>query len=720
MSADNTRSLQAGLEAILSGVATDDGMPSGEGLHVQWRLVEGPGEVFFNNASLAETHATCSEPGLYTFEFSASDSEFSSSFLVTIRMDMPPTVSFAPDGMPPIVRVGSTNGFSVTAADMDGTVDRVEFFANDMLLGVATPDANWWDRFYFNWIPQTNGVFQIRAVAYDNHGVSSASPEFAFEATYAPQITTEFPENDLAVPYGSTNVTFRAHALDPDGIVTNLAVYFISAYGNRQLIHQVANGEMDYTGPVEDGGTGCGYYSAHPVLFVATDDHGITTELPWQNIIFEPPNFIRNLLLPHAGETVMVGQHVDLLAEALISPPAQIKNFVFQKWVPGYWNYWWWIPEHWEMVGQAVSSAPFSTTWIPTIPGAYSIRAIASLDTDWCLYFESATNQIYVVPAYIGASIISPADGAEFTVKQTNVLALELYDPTGIFDHAEFFANSVSIGQTTNAIFNWAANATNNYVLSAKVYDRSGNFYASSNSVTVHVIPPPRPVVNITHPAGGSRIRANAESIIIASLDDPASITTNVQFFVDGTLAYQNSTYFAWTPTVLGTHTLRCVALTSDGDSVSSALVSVTVAEMYPPTVTISTPTNGQRFAFDALPTLGATATDSDGSISNLTLTLDFTVVGETNGGSLQVLTTNVTAGWHELLAQATDNDGLGAASPVVRFFIERGENLSLQIPDHLAAAAISATEIQLSWLSIATNELTQSVLIERWNVAGT
>ena len=53
-------------------------------------------------------------------------------------------------------------------------------------------------------------------------------------------------------------------------------------------------------------------------------------------------------------------------------------------------------------------------------------------------------------------------------------------------------------------------------------------------------------------------------------------------------------------------------------------------------------------------------------------------------------------------------------ASTAVSFFIERSEDSSLPVPAQLAAQAVSATEIQLTWLPLPTNTPDASVLVEK------
>ena len=162
--------------------------------------------------------------------------------------------------------------------------------------------------------------------------------------------------------------------------------------------------------------------------------------------------------------------------------------------------------------------------------------------------------------------------------------------------------------------------------------------------------------------------------------------------------------YIPWTPDSIGSHALTVVAADWNGNQVASAPVNVTVVVMHPPTVTVTSPADGAHFTVETLPPLRAEAGDPDGIVTNLVLELDGAALGETNGMALELPATNVLGGWHTVLARATDNDGLTTASTAVSFFIERGEDASLPVPEQLVAQTFSATEIRLNWLPLPTN----------------
>jgi RHS repeat-associated protein len=79
----------------LNGTASDDGLPSGSTLTVNWSTVSGPGTVAFSAANSLSTLASFSVPGQYLLALNASDGQFTSTSTVSINAVGPPSVSIS-------------------------------------------------------------------------------------------------------------------------------------------------------------------------------------------------------------------------------------------------------------------------------------------------------------------------------------------------------------------------------------------------------------------------------------------------------------------------------------------------------------------------------------------------------------------------------------------------------------------------------------------------
>ncbi|HLG15061.1 MAG TPA: PKD domain-containing protein, partial [Blastocatellia bacterium] len=96
--ADQTIELPA--VATLNGTVTDDGLPPGSTLTIQWSKVSGPGAVTFSSPNQPVTSAALGQPGTYVLQLSASDTEFTITDTVTVIVkpeNHPPSVDAGPN-----------------------------------------------------------------------------------------------------------------------------------------------------------------------------------------------------------------------------------------------------------------------------------------------------------------------------------------------------------------------------------------------------------------------------------------------------------------------------------------------------------------------------------------------------------------------------------------------------------------------------------------------
>ncbi len=124
---------------------------------------------------------------------------------------------------------------------------------------------------------------------------------------------------------------------------------------------------------------------------------------------------------------------------------------------------------------------------------------------------------------------------------------------------------------------------------------------------------------------------------------------------------------------------------------------SLSLVPTVPPTVTITHPTNNATFCVGDTVVLTADASDSDGTITNLELYLDFESVQRSTNNSCQ-LTLNFTNGpeGHRLWARATDNSGVTSISATINFTATYPPPVNDNFTD-----AISLTDY---WVTVAGN----------------
>ncbi len=197
---------------------------------------------------------------------------------------------------------------------------------------------------------------------------------------------------------------------------------------------------------------------------------------------------------------------------------------------------------------------------------------------------------------------------------------------------------------------------------SSRDYDISGTGTAA---VVIHDDENPAPTVVLTSPPNGTIFPRQTNITLTATASDANGSVTNVEFFKDGTIKLgedSSAPYsFTWTNAPTGVHVLSARAtdnLNATGDSVPIAVIV-----RGPPTVAITSPTNGASFGSTAGISINATATDADGVITFLELDRDGAVFAATNGGNLSTVWSNAPVGNYTLTARASDDNGLLATS---------------------------------------------------------
>jgi hypothetical protein len=142
--------------------------------------------------------------------------------LESALLNQAPTVTLTSPADGSTLALGFPLTLTASAADPDGVVARVEFFANGQLLGedVSAP-------FTLGWSPLMLGAHSLTAVATDDTGARTTSGDVLVNVAMPgspPSVSITSPSHGGVFVPGSS-VTVHASASDPDGLVSQVEFF---------------------------------------------------------------------------------------------------------------------------------------------------------------------------------------------------------------------------------------------------------------------------------------------------------------------------------------------------------------------------------------------------------------------------------------------------------------------------------------------------------------
>jgi len=203
--------------AVLSGTATDDGLPN-DTLTTAWTMFSGPGPVTFGDPASLSTPVSFTMPGTYILRLSANDGAMTSSADVTVTVNPDSSVNQAP-----VVNAGSNQTIALPAsASLTGT-------ATDDGLPSGSTVTVWWTK-----------VSGPGTVTFSNANALSTTATFSTSGAYGLRLTA----SDSALSNSAdVTITVNAAAVNQPPVVSA---------GSNQTITLPASASL--TGTATDDG----------------------------------------------------------------------------------------------------------------------------------------------------------------------------------------------------------------------------------------------------------------------------------------------------------------------------------------------------------------------------------------------------------------------------------------------------------------------------------
>lgn len=422
----------------------------------------------------------------------------------SLRPKILPTVAITAPANNAMFVAPATIAVAATAADSDGTVTKVEFYRDTVLLGSDTTSP-----YTYSWVNVAVGTYKLTAKAYDNAGgvTTSAIVNVQVKANVAPTVTLTAPANNASYTAPAT-IAMTATAADSDGTIGTVDFY----QGTTKL-------GSDTTAPYAFtwGNVAGGTYT---LAAKAIDDKGaVTTSATITVKVNKPPTVA---LSAPADNTVLVTP-----ASATITATASDSDGSVSK-VEFYRNG--------VLLGTDTTS-PYSYSWnnIPT--GTYSLTAratdnLGATTVSTARTFTVAANQPPAV------AITSPASGASVVAGAPVPISATASDPDGTIAKVEFYASHPAYGQgllgtdTTSPYGITTTLSAGVNTITAVATDNKGAT-ATSSPVTVSATANQDPSVSITSPLPGQAFPSLSppDIALAATASDIDGSIVNVKFY---------------------------------------------------------------------------------------------------------------------------------------------------------------------------------------------
>ncbi len=600
--------------------------------------------------------------GTYSLTAVATDNlgATTTSAIVTLNVSggNAPTVAVTAPTTGSTVAVNNPQIVSATASATVGAIASVQFFVST---GGGTASSLGTDTTFpysATWSPTAVGTYSLTALATDtlgNQTVSSAAT-ITVASGSAPVVTIVNPNSGGTYQAGK-EILFDATASDADGTITK-----VELLANNVIVATDTNSPYFTNWTPDSPGT-------YTLIARATDNSGnITNSAPITITVTQNTPPVINLLSPANGTSFTAGTPVVFFATATDSN-GTINNVRFLA--------------NGTLIGAAVTTAPYTQTWTPTVPGSYTITAIA-VDNDLNAA-TSPTRTVSILPA-VGVlpsvTITSPTATSAVTTVSTTTITAGVSDADGSVVSVAFYDNGILLGTATSApfTFSWMPGTAGMHRLVAVATDNSGNI-VSSAPVDLNVTAatsPTAPTVSITSPAAGFSLFASTSTVISASAADPDGTVASVQFFANGASLGTDTTFpytISWTPVATGSYTLTAIATDDAGNKTTSTAVVVTVAGASPPAIAISSPANGSSLTANTTQLITATTTAAVGSIASVQFFANGTSIGVTTAFPYVTSWTPTSPGSYQLTAVATDSFGAQTTSAAVTVSVTAGSS---------------------------------------------
>lgn len=581
-----------------------------------------------------------------------------------------PTVSVTTPSAGAQLAVNVPHTLAANAIDADGNIVSVQFFVNGASVGTDSVYP-----YTLSWTPDSLGVYAVTATATDNDGNAVTGAAVAVTvmdpSSTPPAVAVTSPVDGASLSVNAPQ-TLIASATDADGYVAGVQFY----------VNGVAQGALVTAYPFATS-----WLPASPGTYaikaVAFDNVGNQTTSATNTItVTAAPPAAASVAIstPAAAATLPVNVAQTITATAAV-PGGSITAVRFYA--------------NGTLIGEPVTTYPYSVSWTPVTLGTYALTAVATDNNGLQTTSDpvSVTVDAGTAPT---VALTSPTDGATLAIGAIYNVEASANGGTASVLNVQFFANGVPL-EAPDLVYPfsaaWTPNAPGAYVLTAVVTTSAG-VQVTSTPVNVTVGSNQAPSVSITAPSSPATAGVGTPVTITASATDSDGTIAGVQFFADGTsLGSVSAAPYAlnWTPRIAGTYNVTAVATDNLGLATTSAAVVVNVSGGNAPAVTVTPLTPSVPNGVTQI--LAAEATAVTGTIASVQFFANGVSVGTDTTYPYNASWTPFALGNYALTALATDTAGNQTLSSPVNVTVTANQSPTVSITAPVAPATSGVGE---------------------------
>lgn len=481
--------------------------------------------------------------GVHTITAKATDAQGLTqvSPAVSFTLDAKPVIQLAEPVNNSVSNLPNAVQMRADASDADGTVAKVDFYANGKLVGTSKQAP-----YTFAWIPAIAGQFVLTAKVTDNLGQAATSDAIQVGVINTVSVEMAAPAASSRFSYPA-DIMLVAKASDSTGQIAK-----VDFYNGKQLLGSTS--ASPFMLRLTDLPT-----AKYAITAVATSVAGVSaTSKSLAFSVNTPPGVALTAPVTGTAYTAPVDIALNVQttdADGIISRVDYYSGST--------------------LIASSVTP-PFSASWTSTAAGTFVLSARATDNTGGVT--KSGTVSVRVMTG-TGLSVLSPKANQVLVKGATSTLAASL-ESALVPAKVDLLIDGVVVGARTAAPFSidWVVSGSVGAHQAMSRMTDAGGTVTDSAPVRFVIAENTAPLVSMT--ASLDNATAPATLTLAASASDSDGKIVKVEFYRDnyllGTLSAEPYT-FAWKNVAAGTYTLTVLAIDNLGAASISLPVSVTV-----------------------------------------------------------------------------------------------------------------------------------------------